>query len=35
MKKLFKALKTFFTTNVGMKLLALALGVLTVLFINI
>lgn len=35
MKKLGKFLKDFFTTNIPVKLLALALAALTVLFINI
>ena len=35
MKKFGKFLKDFFTKNIPVKLLALALAVLTVLFINI
>ncbi len=35
MKKFVKMLKNFFTTNVGIKFLALGLGLLTVFFINI
>lgn len=35
MKRLGKFLKDFFTKNIPVKLLALALAVITVLFINI
>ena len=35
MKKFLKVLKTFFTTNIPIKLLALGLGILTVFLINI
>ncbi len=35
MKRIGKFLKDFFTKNIPVKLLALALAVLTVLFINI
>lgn len=35
MKKFGKFLKEFFTTNIPVKLLALALAALTVLFINV
>ena len=35
MKRFGKFLKDFFTKNIPVKLLALALAVLTVLFINI
>ena len=35
MKKVGKFIKDFFTKNIPVKLLALALAVLTVLFINI
>ena len=35
MKKIGKFLKDFFTKNIPVKLLALALAALTVLFINI
>lgn len=35
MKKIGKFLKDFFTKNIPIKLLALALAVLTVLFINV
>lgn len=35
MKKLSKILKDFFTKNIPVKLLALALAALTVLFVNI
>lgn len=35
MKRLINAIKNFFTKNIGIKLLALALGILTVFFINL
>ena len=35
MKKIGKFLKDFFTKNIPVKLLALALAALTVLFVNI
>ena len=35
MKKIGKFLKEFFTTNIPVKLLALVLAALTVLFVNI
>lgn len=35
MKKIGKFLKEFFTTNIPIKLLAVALAVLSVLFVNI
>ncbi len=35
MKKVLKFLKGFFTQNIPLKLLAIALGALCVLFINV